>query len=168
MKRGLLLLLILIFAIGCSSNVKVEVAPVKEKIMEPSAIQEETTETVQEVKEINLVAKQFSFNPNPIIVNEGEKVKLILTTEDVEHGFSIIGYGINEKIKPSETTIVEFTADKVGEFDIICSVVCGSGHSGMRGKLIVKWKCNRWFSFHSFRFIHFIEKEKKCLKNTVH
>ena len=168
MKRGLLLILILIFIIGCTSNVKVEVAPVKEKIMDPSVIQEETTEKVQELKEINVVAKQFSFEPNPIIVNQGEKVRLLLTSEDVEHGFAVKEYNINEKIKPGEITTVEFTADKTGEFEVICSVICGSGHSGMKGKLIVKWKCNRWFSFHSFRRIYIIEKEKKCLKNTVH
>lgn len=143
MKKGLLLLLILIFIIGCSSNVKVEVAPVKEQpVVQPSEQQntqetvvEETTET--EVKEINVVAKQFSFNPNPITVNKGDKVKLILTTEDVEHGFAVKEYEINEKIIPGEATMVEFTADKTGEFEVLCSVFCGSGHSGMKGKLIV-------------------------------
>lgn len=134
MKRGLLLFLILIFVMGCSSDVKVEVAPIKEQtIIEPAATQEETTE----VKEINVVAKQFSFEPNQIIVNQGDKVKLSLTTEDVEHGFAISEYGINEKVKQGETTIIEFTADKSGEFEIRCSIVCGSGHSSMKGKLIV-------------------------------
>ena len=126
MKIGLLL--ILIFIIGCTSNVKVEVAPVKEKF----------NEGTDQIVEIEVVAKQFSFNPNPILVNEGENVRLILTTEDVEHGFAVKEYGINEKIMPGETTTVEFTADKTGEFEVRCSVSCGSGHSGMKGKLIVR------------------------------
>ena len=158
MKRGLLSLLILVFLIGCSSNVQVEIAPIKEKFNEDTG----------QIVEIEVVAKQFSFNPDPIIVNQGENVRLLLTSEDVEHGFSISEYGINEKIKPDETTTVEFTADKAGEFEIRCSVVCGAGHSGMKGKLIVNWKCGRWIGFYSIRHIHFIEKEKKCLKNTVH
>ncbi len=167
MKRGLLLLLILIFVIGCSSNVQVEVAPVREKMMAPAETIEET-ETVSEVKEISVVAKKFSFNPDSIIVNQGDKVKLLLTSEDVEHGFAISEYGINEKVNKGETKTIEFTADKAGEFEIRCSVVCGSGHSGMKGKLIVNWKCSSRISIYRVRRIHFIEKEKKCLKNTAH
>ena len=90
------------------------------------------------IKEINVVAKQFSFTPDTIIVNKGDKVKLILTSEDVEHGFAISEYGINEKFSKENSALVEFTADKAGEFEIRCSVVCGSGHSGMKGKLIVQ------------------------------
>jgi|SRR3989344_3411599 len=134
MKRGLLLLLILIFIIGCSSKVQVEVAPVKEKMMAPA---ETIEETEGQIVEIEVVAKQFSFNPDPIIVNQGDKIRLLLTSEDVEHGFAISEYGINEKVNKGETKIIEFTADKAGEFEIRCSVVCGSGHSGMKGKLIV-------------------------------
>ena len=136
MKRGLLLFLILIFVIGCSSNVKVEVAPIQEKIMQPTTQPAPQPET-QEVKEINVVAKQFSFEPDPIIVNKGDKVKLMITTQDVEHSFTVPEYGINKKIVPGETAIVEFTADKVGEFEVSCAVFCGSGHNHMKGKLIV-------------------------------
>ena len=33
---------------------------------------------------------------------------------------------------------IEFTADKQGTFTVFCSVFCGSGHSGMKGKIIIK------------------------------
>ncbi len=46
--------------------------------------------------------------------------------------------GINIIINSGETTLVEFIADKVGEFDFACSVFCGSGHGRMKGKLVVK------------------------------
>ncbi len=143
MKRFILLALILILLIGCAPKPKVEVAPIITP--QPTVIQEqppttqtEPTKIEEQVKEITVVAKQFSFDPDPIVVNKGDKVKLILTSEDVEHGFAIIDYGINKRFSKENPVIAEFTADKAGEFEIRCSVFCGSGHSDMRGKLIVK------------------------------
>lgn len=144
MKRLILLTLILILLIGCAPKPKLEVAPVaapqptqpETTVQEPQPTVQETTK--EAVKEINVVAKQFSFNPDPIIVNKGDKVKLILTSEDVEHGFAIVEYGINKRFSKENPVIVEFTADKTGEFRIFCSVFCGSGHSSMKGKLIVQ------------------------------
>ena len=57
---------------------------------------------------------------------------------DVTHGFSIFEFGVNEQLTPGKTTTVEFTADLVGEYVFFCTVPCGRGHSGMRGKLIVE------------------------------
>ena len=89
-------------------------------------------------KEFKITAKQFSFTPSDIIVNKGDKVKLIVTSIDVPHGISIPEYGINERLPVGEPVKIEFTADKEGTFTAFCSVFCGAGHSGMKGKLIVK------------------------------
>lgn len=140
MKRLILLTLVLILLIGCAPKPRVEVAPIiapQQTIVQPSTTEKEPAKVEEQVKEITVVAKKFSFNPNPIIVNKGDKVKLILRSEDVEHGFAIPEYGINKKMSPDNPSIAEFTADKAGEFEIRCSVFCGSGHSDMRGKLIV-------------------------------
>ena len=90
------------------------------------------------VKEFKVTAKQFAFEPSTIEVNKGERVKLIVTSLDVPHGIVIPEYGINQKLDPNKPVAIEFTADKEGTFTILCSVFCGSGHSGMKGKLIVK------------------------------
>ena len=91
----------------------------------------------EEVKEFKMTSKQFSFEPGVIEVNKGDKVRLIVTSIDVPHGISIPEYGINERLDPGKPVKIEFTADKQGTFTSFCSVFCGSGHSGMKGKLIV-------------------------------
>ena len=91
-----------------------------------------------DVKEFDMVAKQWSFEPSTITVNKGDKVKLNIKNEDVTHGFAIFEFGVNKNLPPGKTTIVEFTADKSGEYNFFCSVPCGSGHKSMKGKLIVK------------------------------
>ncbi len=90
------------------------------------------------VKEFKITAKQFAFEPEIIEVNKGDKIRLIVTSIDVPHGISIPEYGINERLNPGEPVAIEFIADKEGTFTAFCSVFCGSGHSKMKGKIIVK------------------------------
>ena len=85
-----------------------------------------------------MTAKQFAFEPSTIEVNKGDKVRLIVTSADVPHGIAIPEYGINERLDPGKPVTIEFTADKQGTFTAFCSVFCGSGHSDMKGKIIVK------------------------------
>ena len=89
------------------------------------------------VKEFRIIAKQWEFIPRTIEVNQGDQVRLVITSVDVAHGYAIPGYGINERLIPGRETIIEFTADKKGTFTPYCSVSCGAGHSSMRGTLIV-------------------------------
>src|SRR3989344_3641790 len=109
----------------------------------PGSIQPQgssTEETVQngDVKEFKIKAKQFEFSPSTIEVNKGDKVRLIVTSSDVPHGIAIKEYGINEQLSPGKPVTIEFTADKTGTFTAFCSVFCGSGHSNMKAKLVVK------------------------------
>ena len=87
---------------------------------------------------VNVKAFRFDFDPNPIIVNQGEKVKLIVTSLDTAHGIAIPEYNINVPVPVGRPTTIEFVADKAGTFNFFCNVYCGSGHGGMRGRLIVK------------------------------
>lgn len=90
------------------------------------------------VKEFKITAKQFSFTPDTIEVSKGDRARLIVTSMDVPHGISIPEYGINERLDPGIPKTIEFTADKEGTFTTFCSVFCGSGHSSMKGKIVVK------------------------------
>ncbi|HLC62201.1 MAG TPA: cupredoxin domain-containing protein [Candidatus Nanoarchaeia archaeon] len=89
-------------------------------------------------KEFKITAKQFEFTPSTIEVNKGDKVKLVVTSVDVPHGIAIKEYGINEQLPVGKPVTIEFTADKAGTFTAYCSVFCGSGHSNMKGNLVVK------------------------------
>ena len=99
---------------------------------------QDTTQPAQETKEFDVIAKQWEFSPNPIVVNEGDNVVLNIQSIDVTHGFVLSAFSVNERLSPGQTTKVEFTADKKGSFSFFCNVAsCGVGHSGMNGILIV-------------------------------
>lgn len=94
--------------------------------------------TVQDgVRVVEVTARKFEFDPATIVVNEGEKVRLKITSEDVTHGFGLGDYDIDRQLPPKETQTVEFTADKPGRHHFHCSVYCGEGHGKMRGTLVV-------------------------------
>jgi|TARA_B100001971_G_C18088562_1_gene482229 cytochrome c oxidase subunit 2 len=90
------------------------------------------------VNEIEVIAKQWEFIPNPITVSKGDNVRLKIKSIDVAHGIAIPDFGISQRLNPGETEIVEFTADREGSFGFFCNVACGSGHRSMTGTLIVE------------------------------
>ncbi|MCS7127615.1 MAG: hypothetical protein NZ953_04440, partial [Thaumarchaeota archaeon] len=68
----------------------------------------------------------------------------IITSSDVFHGFMISGYGVNVVVSPGDYVKITFVADKIGTFEIRCSVYCGeplfnsgAGHWLMKGILKV-------------------------------
>ena len=124
-KYPLVLVFCLIAIAACAQQNNSE--PIKEKPLQTG-----------QVKEFKMTAKQFAFEPEIIEVNKGDKVRLIVTSIDVPHGIAIPEYGINERLNPGEPVTIEFIADKEGTFTAFCSVFCGSGHSNMKGKIIVK------------------------------
>ena len=88
-------------------------------------------------REIKVTARKFEFTPKTITVGKGERVRLIVTSEDVDHGFAIKEFGIDQEIKAKQTKVIELTPDKEGRFQFTCSVFCGDGHGDMVGELIV-------------------------------
>lgn len=105
-----------------------------------SAVTSPTKATLgsSQVMELKMTAKRFAFDPPVINVKLGDKVRLTIKSLDVTHGFSLPEFGVNKNLEPGKEVIVEFTADKKGEFTFFCSVVCGEGHKDMNGKLIVE------------------------------
>lgn len=92
-----------------------------------------------EVKEVTIIGTEFSFLPAEIVVNLGQKVKIIFENKgNAPHNLVIKELGVKTKIIGSgQTDVVEFTASTPGKFDIICSV---SGHKelGMKAELTVE------------------------------
>ena len=89
------------------------------------------------VKVFNVSGANFRFDPATINVNQGEKVKVVLTAVDMPHDFDLDELEVNGAVaQPGESVEVEFIADQVGTFEYYCSV--GSHRAnGMVGKLIV-------------------------------
>ena len=109
------------------------------EIEEEITLDDETNQDeVVQTKEFDIIAKQWDFSPNTITVNEGDNVILNIESIDVTHGFVISDFGVSEQLVSGNTVKIEFVADKKGTFSFFCNVFCGSGHSGMRGTLIVQ------------------------------
>lgn len=83
------------------------------------------------------VSELGSFDQTEVIVNQGERIKLMIYAEDVLHGFGLSGYNINVELHPGKWTEVEFTAERPGEFPFFCTIYCSPLHGLMRGKLKV-------------------------------
>lgn len=101
-------------------------------------VEEMVVKTVSEVKEFDIIARNWEFVPNIIEVNSGDTVKLNVKSIEGTHGFRISGYDINEILELNQEVNIEFVADKEGTFSFSCSVSCGRGHGGMTGQLVVK------------------------------
>jgi nitrosocyanin len=103
----------------------------------PAASPEVVPVNFESVQEIRIVAKQFEYVPSSVVVKKGIPVRIILSSQDVTHGFAIDAFNVHASVEKGKDTIVNFTPDKAGTYDYYCTVFCGIGHLGMRGKLIV-------------------------------
>jgi cytochrome c oxidase subunit II len=76
-------------------------------------------------------AKQFAFSPGSITLKKGETVKLVLISDDVPHGLTVEGLGIQAEISPGKPTEVVVTPAAAGDFPGSCFVFCGASHRDM-------------------------------------
>jgi cytochrome c oxidase subunit 2 len=103
------------------------------------AIRAQSGGNATQTKEIQITAKKYDFSPNTIEVSAGTRIIFKITAEDREHGFEIAGAKSGcVKIKKGETATVEYLAEKPGTVEFKCCVFCGMGHSGMKGKIVVR------------------------------
>lgn len=93
-------------------------------------------------RKLTIIAKRYEYDPPIIKVNKGDELTITLVSEDVEHGFYLEGYGINESIKKlpmdEEPKVINLTVNKAGKFRYRCSRTCGYLHPFMQGELIVQ------------------------------
>lgn len=89
--------------------------------------------------DMRVVAGVWRFEPALITVPQGATVQLSITNEDPQvHGFAIAELGIDERLPGNQTTEVTFVASvPPGEYGFFCSVMCGAGHFGQKGILVV-------------------------------
>jgi cytochrome c oxidase subunit 2 len=95
-------------------------------------------EASEDAREIVITAKKFEFDPDVITVRQDERIKLVITALDHDHGFKIDAFRIDQLLKKGEPKTIEFTANTTGTFPFQCSHFCGLGHKGMKGELVVE------------------------------
>jgi cytochrome c oxidase subunit II len=97
--------------------------------------------------EVNVSSQQFAWSfeyPNDGKVTTGtlrlpvnRSVVLHLTSKDVLHSFWVPEFGQKQDTVPGMTTTLHITPNKVGTYPVICTELCGLGHSVMRTQAIV-------------------------------
>jgi cytochrome c oxidase subunit 2 len=64
-------------------------------------------------------------------------VRLVMTSEDVIHGFYIPAFRLKHDVVPGRYAKVWFRAPLPGEYQVFCTQYCGTGHSDMLAKVVV-------------------------------
>jgi cytochrome c oxidase subunit 2 len=75
---------------------------------------------------------------NPLVVPVGKRVRLLVTSNDVIHGWYVPQLGINQYGIPGFIKDVWFKADRIGTFKGQCSQICGKLHGYMPITVVVK------------------------------
>ena len=95
--------------------------------------------SLAQVKELNIKGSEFAFEPASITLTQGEKVKV--TFDNIgkfPHNLVISDLNVATKtIQPNETDTIEFTTDKSGTFNMVCTVDAHE-QKGMKGTLIIQ------------------------------
>jgi len=74
---------------------------------------------------------------NEMHVPVNHSVILEITSKDVIHSVAIQAMRIGQDAIPGSEIPIWFKPVKIGTYEIVCAQLCGSGHSGMRGTIVV-------------------------------
>lgn len=122
--------------------VQTETAPTETpSVMEKDeSVQQKSTDgaMMEKVKTFNISGKNFEFSEKEIRVKKGDTVKIVFTSSNGFHDWTVDEFNAKTKqINTGETSEIEFVADKAGTFEYYCSV--GNHRKmGMVGNLIVE------------------------------
>jgi len=108
----------------------------------PQAEEETLSPTIKptgRVVELVISGSEFKFDPAVIEVNAGDTVRILYINDGRrKHNFVLDAFGIRTaNIAPGESVVIEFVADKIGEFKFWCSLL-GHRERGMEGTIIVR------------------------------
>src|SRR6202142_1051737 len=96
--------------------------------------------------EVYVVAKQWMWKIehmegqreiNELHVPTGQKIKLIMTSQDVIHSFYVPAFRLKQDVLPGRYTTLWFQATRPGRYHLFCAEYCGTMHSGMGGDIVV-------------------------------
>ncbi len=89
-------------------------------------------------KTIAVTMRRYKIEPEVIHLKRGEPVRFVVTTADVQHGFTVPDLGIREPVNPGHPAVFDFTPRTAGSFEVKCGILCGPGHDTMKATLVVE------------------------------
>jgi cytochrome c oxidase subunit II len=78
-----------------------------------------------------IVATQFAFQPQCVVLPANQTVTLRFATPDVIHGILVTGTNVNTMVVPGYVSQVHTVFTKTGDLLMPCHEFCGLGHSQM-------------------------------------
>jgi cytochrome c oxidase subunit 2 len=103
--------------------------------------------------EIKVIGKQWAWQflydngtstTAELYVPLNKPVKLLMTSQDVLHGFFVPNFRVKQDVVPGMYTSIWFEATVPGRHQVFCTEYCGTSHSGMLAEVIVlddqQWK----------------------------
>jgi cytochrome c oxidase subunit 2 len=84
---------------------------------------------------------------NQLYLQINRPVLVYLSSKDVIHSFGLIEMRVKQDAIPGMTMPVWFVPNRLGEYEISCSQLCGLGHFRMRGFITVQNEADfrKWF-----------------------
>jgi cytochrome c oxidase subunit II len=94
---------------------------------------------------VQVTARQFAWSfeyPNGVTAGtlrlpRGRDAVLEMQANDVIHSFWVPQFGQKQDVVPGELTKIAITPTRLGTFPVICTELCGLGHSLMRSQVVV-------------------------------
>ena len=78
-----------------------------------------------------------ALNSDQLYIPRGQSVKFEIHSKDVIHAFWVPAFRLQEDAVPGITTNWRVTATRLGNYPVICNLLCGLGHSLMRSTVHV-------------------------------
>ena len=69
-----------------------------------------------------------------LVLPVGQEARFTMTSVDVVHSFWVPNFGQKMDAVPGIETEILVTPDRMGEFRVVCTELCGLGHATMRAK----------------------------------
>ena len=86
---------------------------------------------------MRMIAQQYLFVPQCLVVPAGVPVRFRITSADAAHMVNFGGTTNNLKAMPGAVNQASFTFPQAGQFPLPCHEFCGPGHYTMRAELKV-------------------------------
>lgn len=85
---------------------------------------------------VRMIAEQYLFVPQCVVVPTGVPIRLRMTSADVVHKPTISETGEELKVVPGYVVESHLQFERAGEYHMPCREFCGPGHYTMRSRLL--------------------------------
>jgi cytochrome c oxidase subunit 2 len=86
---------------------------------------------------VRIIAEQYMFVPQCVVVPTATPVRFRLTSADVTHGFFVQSTNTNAMVVPGYISNVMTSFARPGNYEMPCDEFCGFGHHAMAARVVV-------------------------------